>query len=162
MTVTNDAGIKMGPEDYFTFVVWVKTESDVGVMFGRQAALDEWDWDYSKAFVHEGEWMLYRGNGWRGIDADIAAINDNEWHMLAVTHFGDGDQYQLFADGEKVTEGGLYYDEPTQSDEGTTFYFGGMWGDDDFTAPYEGLMDEFKYYDKVLSEAEISLMSIVE
>jgi hypothetical protein len=151
--------VLMGPEDDFSIAVWMMTEGDVGVLFGRQEAPDLWDWDYSKAFVHEGEWILYRGNGWRGIDADVAAVNDGEWHLIVVTHFSADDTYQLFVDGESVASGGLYYDEPTAPDDGTNFYVGGMWGDDEFTAPYEGLLDELKYFDSVLSDAEIALLA---
>jgi hypothetical protein len=162
MTVANDLDVKMGPEDFFTLAVWMKTEAEVGLMFGRQAALDAWDWDFDKSFIYEGGFLLYRANGWRAIDADVVELNDGEWHLLVVTHFGGDDLYELYVDGEMVADGGLYYDEPTQADGETTFYFGGMWGDDDFTAPYEGLMDEFKYYAKVLSPAEIALLSVVD
>jgi len=167
MTIADadETTLLMGPEDDFSLAVWMKTEEDFGVLWGRQEAPNLWDWDYSKSIAYgfgygESE-LIYRGNGWRWIDGvtESVQLNDNEWHLIVVTHFGADDSYQLFIDGESIASGGLAYGEPTMADEGTNFYFGGVWGEDDWTAPFIGLMDEFKYYDSVLPEAEVALLA---
>ena len=162
MTIADadETTLLMGPEDDFSISVWMKTEEAVGIMFGRQEAIDAWDWDGSKALLYEEAALIYRGNGWRWIDGEGPELNDNEWHFLVVTHFGADDTYNIFVDGESVASGGLAYGTSTAPDEGSNFYFGGMWGDDDFTAPFVGLMDELKYFDSVLPEAEVALLSL--
>ncbi len=164
MTIADadETTLLMGPEDDFSLAFWMKTEEDFGVLLGRQEAPDLWDWDYSKSIFYEGgdpSYFIYRGNGWRWIEGEGAQLDDNEWHLIVVTHFGADDTYQLFVDGESIASGGLAYGEPTSPDEGTNFYFGGVWGDDDLTAPYIGLMDELKYFDSVLPEAEVALLA---
>jgi hypothetical protein len=162
MTIADAAAptVKLGPEDDFSLSYWMKTAEDVGVIWGRQEAPDAWDWDYSKStFYEEGMFLIYRGNGWRWIDGEGPELNDEEWHFITVAHFGADDSYQLFVDGESIAAGGLAYDTQTSPDEGTNFYFGGVWGDDDFTAPFIGTLDELKYYDSVLPEAEVALLA---
>jgi len=161
MIVADDPSVRMGPEDFFSMTVWIKTDAEVGRMLGRQTAINVWDDGYDKSFNYEGAGLLYRANGWLAIDGEGPELNDGEWHFLVVNHFGGSDLYELYVDGELIADGELYYGEPTQSDEGTTFYFGGLWGDADFPT-YQGLMDEFKYYDVVLTPAEVALLSIIE
>jgi hypothetical protein len=151
----------MGPEDDFSISFWMKTETDIGVMCGRQEAIDSWNWDGSKAILYEeGAAVVYRGNGWRWIDGEGAQLDDNEWHFITVTHFGADDSYNLFVDGVSIAAGGLAYGTSTAPDAGTNFYFGGMWGEDDYTAPFVGQLDELKYYDSVLPEAEVALLAL--
>jgi hypothetical protein len=168
MTVADDASVQMGPESDYTFIFWMKTEDSNGGILARETSFDGWDWDGGKQLKYwdeDGETALkLMANSWSGSWAeDAPELWDNEWHLVAVAHFGDSDTYQFFVDGESAGGTGIDYDDTTADDEGTIFFAGGVWDDEDaWIETYTGLLDELKYYDVVVTEAEIALLSIVE
>jgi len=158
MGITDNEGLAL--DDYFTLVLWMKTTSEHGAILGKVPELNEWDWDGSKNLQTNGDYGFfgYNAQGWRtAVAGEELCENDGEWHMIAVTHFADEDLYELYFDGELVSDGGVPYGE-TQPDEDNVFYVGGT----DWPGPWEGLVDDLKYYDVVLSPAEIGLLALAE
>ena len=89
------------------------------------------------------------------MDAEEAGYNDGEWHHYVAVH-NESDLYTFYVDGEEVGGGGLWYDFATNpDDESSVFTLGGAsaWG------PLNGLMDDAKYFNTVLSISEINLLA---
>ena len=158
MGITDNEGLAL--DDFFTLVLWMKTTSEHGAILGKVPELNEWDWDGSKNLQTNGDYGFfgYNAQGWRtAVAGEELGENDGEWHMIAVTHFADEDLYELYFDGELVSDGGVPYGE-TQPDEDNVFYVGGT----EWPGPWEGLVDDLKYYDVILSPAEIGLLALAE
>ena len=158
MGITDNEGLAL--DDFFTLVLWMKTTAENGAILGKVPELNEWDWEGSKNLQTNGDYGFfgYNAQGWRtAVAGEELGENDGEWHMIAVTHFANEDLYELYFDGELVSDGGVPYGE-TQPDEDNVFYVGGT----DWPGPWEGLVDDLKYYDVVLTPAEIGLLALAE
>ena len=78
---------------------------------------------------------------------------DNAWHHLVGTY--DGKRVRLYVDGDEIGSG--FQDSiPPIMYNGGNLHIGHF----RFSAFYEGLLDEIRIYNKVLSAVEIQMLSI--
>ena len=117
----------------------------------RQAMLKSWDKVTSKAV--SGGIVAEDNQDKQGVSLDNIGT---EWRHVALVYEGTANALRLYVDGELVLSSSFIYDQVTNADlEETVFTMGGA----SWPAVLNGLMDDAKYYDQILSEAEIGLIS---
>ena len=97
--------------------------------------------------------LLLLNHGLHFTDADD--VWDGEWHHYAAVYFSADDSYAFYVDGEITQSGQDGYENPTSGDFELLFTMGG----NSWQGFLNGLMDDAKYYDVPLSEAEIGLIA---
>jgi len=163
-----DGGLPTDAESEYTIMAWIKTDS-LGYCVFSTTIDGVWAWgDENEAAMKT--WVIFLDYGepsnvvmagiWNPTDIwnEPGDWTDGEWHHYALTHSG-ADEYAIYVDGELVGEGtggdSPYGPGATTPDEGSVFTIGGGgWGQ-----ILDGTMDEFKYYDVVIDEAEIALLA---
>ena len=96
-------------------------------------------------------------NGVNQLLESSANIQTTSWQHVAVT-WSSGNQFALYLDGSLDTPG---YNEPGRvgSLDNATTLFVGKGGKADLTGGWDGLIDQVRLYDRVLSAAEISALA---
>ncbi len=163
----------------WTWSVWLKTESIEdfwGVMgWGTYSGDPMTDWydaeplrggiafsSWGGVFEVELSWL-----GWIGpVDPEPEPWNDGEWHHVAFVHSTEAQTISIYVDDVLAGQGevdiaGFDLPEASLDDDNIKLGFAGAgWGDEEgerFTEImyYDGFMDDFRLFNKALSEEEI-------
>ncbi len=133
-----------------TINIWIKTtQSDEGELVAANTATSD----------HPFMFGLQSGNPYVNDGGDTAfapPVNDDQWHML--TYVRDGSTGYVYADG--VLRG--TYPAGFSLDSVTRWSIGQEWDSSDSSDPsdeYEGMVDDVRFYDYPLSEAEVAWLA---
>jgi len=147
------SALKMGPDDNFTISLWIKTEDDGALLFGKSFngnyIGDEETGDGGKALNLEGV-VIFDCWGIDGVGSETE-VNDGEWHHVAVVK--NGLNVKIYVDGELDGES----DFGDWSKDGATVITMGAGSEEGDVWPgtYVGLMDDVRFYQKALTDEEI-------
>ena len=138
----------------FTWSAWIKTDVG-GTIFAKTGGPGTDDKGPKTFFVADG--VLSFDVGWVGGFQGTNAVNDSQWHYVAITvEFNGDDTIQYYIDGKASDQGKMNVDSfPEDGFENKVFI--GLDGRADvgeFPA-FSGVIDEVSVYNRVLSEAEI-------
>jgi PKD repeat protein len=149
------SALKMGTNDDFTVILWIKTTDDEGFLFGKTSEEDG-------AYL-QGASCIWIGEG--NVNIDIAwvdgagggiPVNDGEWHHVAWTKTGLASA--TYIDGVKDidSEFGDWSD-----DAGFQITMGAAWeeaGAEWWPFNYQGYMDEVQFFQEYFTAEEIIAM----
>jgi hypothetical protein len=143
----------MGPDDDYTFTLWVKLEAP-GFIFGK--TWEGWFGEGAPGLVLEEYGDVYMGflvAWWDEMFEDAGDVLDGEWHHIAVVK-EDG-VYTVYLDGEELMSAEL----ETADNEDMVITMGGA--DDGYGWPgaIEGYMDDVRFYDYALTAEEIDAIA---
>ncbi|MCD8538600.1 MAG: LamG domain-containing protein [Leadbetterella sp.] len=130
-------------------------------------------------FVVHGAWLEFVFNAETGIDNRIPGVMNNQWHHWVLTYNESTSLMTVFLDGKKQALTKLVEKDDTSSTENpkpripygkadlsksTKFVIGGPphpalgTTPDDWMTTYQGGLDQFRMYSKVLTDAEITAL----
>jgi hypothetical protein len=130
----------------FTVSAWIKTKAG-GTIFARTPAKGNWAPDGKTFFVRGGR--LCYDIGWVGAVQSQRAVNDGQWHHVAVT---GPDTYAFYIDGKPAGQGRL---SPGPDVPGHVIRIG--YTAENFPSPtaFVGALDEVRLWHKRLSADEV-------
>ena len=140
----------------FTWAAWIKTgSSGPGVIFAKTGGPGTDDKGPKTLWVRNG--ILNLDTGWVGNAEDGGnAIDDNKWHYIAVAGMPADSKVQFFVDGKATTEAVLDLALFPEEDFENHVFIGIDGRADGEFGVFEGIIDEFSIYDRVLDEAEVN------
>ena len=132
----------------FTFGVWLKTSSGEEVTILSKAPKNKgWETNGKALFLREGQLLF--DVGWLGVVEGTGIVNDDQWHHVAVTYQEQTGSIILYRDGVKCGDGKVK--GPDQPNHVVRLGY----GPEGFTQSFIGTMDEARYFNRVLTEAEM-------
>ena len=155
--VANFASMTQG-----TISAWIKTTDTTGTIFGFVDTADAdsatWLWMSNGKL----DWAVYENNTGLVEAKSTAAVNDGNWHHVAVTVDASGNK--LFIDG---VQAGVTYAKGNAS---STNFFSSVTGVDimrigidqnnaGLRDAFAGLIDDVRVYDRALSAEEVALLA---
>jgi hypothetical protein len=147
--VVAGTALGMGPDDSFTFMMWIKTSDVNGFLFGKT-----FDGNYTngaKGLYISGEGNLVFDVWGKGDMGYETPVNDSEWHHVAFVK--NGLSLSIYLDGELDSEDS--FDEWSDDAE-TVITMGGASEEGDvWPGSYTGLMDDVRLYPRALIPDEI-------
>ena len=156
--VANNASQGDFGTDDFSIEFWVKTSGWVG----DPAIISNKDWagGANEGYVFAGNtngstWKVNIGDGGDRIDLEGGAINDNEWHHLALTCDRDGNA-SLFQDGRLISQA-LMIDVGSVN-SGLDFCLG-QDGTQSYPDSWNGAIADVRIWDAVISHENIASYS---
>ncbi len=140
----------------FTWAAWIKTgSSGPGVIFSKTGGPGTDDKGPKTLWVRNG--ILNLDTGWVGNAEDGGnTIDDNKWHYIAVAGMPADSKVQFFVDGKATTEAVLDLALFPEEDFENHVFIGIDGRADGEFGVFEGIIDEFSIYDRVLDEAEVN------
>jgi len=130
----------------FTIAAWIKTQSG-GTILAKSPAEGKWAPQGKSFFVRDGR--LCYDVGWVGCLASHKAVNDNQWHHIALTGPAN---YELYIDGRLDLRGAL----GAQPDvPGHAARIGFTSPDFPAVPHFKGALDELRVYKRRLPADEI-------
>jgi len=149
------AHLKMGPDDDFTFTLWINTEDEDAFIFGKtfngNYIAEEGDQIVGAKGLMLGGGTLYFDMWGIGGAEGEDPINDGEWHLAAVVK--SGMHLTIYVDGEVYAESDM---EEWSLDGETVITMGaGSEEGDTWPGTYCGLMDDVRFYQKALTSEDI-------
>ena len=157
--------------DSMTISAWINPEAlnDYGAIVSKGAVNETDDANYQfqvtdgSSYQSRLSFWYYDGTGggsdWHGIRNDTDVLQTGQWqHVLVALTFGDPDSYKFFHNGveygTQISEGDME-DAPVQSNEDLWVGASNETGSDtDYSAEFEGLIDEVKIYNYAMSAAQ--------
>lgn len=138
----------------FTWAAWIKTDNTgPGVIFAKTGGPGTDDMGPKTLWIRNG--VMNVDTGWVGNVEDTEAIDDNDWHYIAVAGEPGSSLVQYYVDGKATGSGNLNLAEfPEDGFENHVFIGVDGRADGEFGA-FTGIIDEFSVYDRLLTEAEI-------
>jgi hypothetical protein len=151
--------ISGGGLNTFTISLWIKTnESRASPIFWQRPTI----FGKSNGGSGSGDFGIITNNGyigfWSGLVSGDASylssttrINDNNWHHIVVSN--DGSHARLYVDGRfeaSLPTGFALNNEP--------FWIGGKGGSESPGFYHSGIIDEVRFYNRALSDAEIQAL----
>jgi len=151
--VPGPANLDFGTD--FTWTAWIKTSSD-GTVIARAPATGNWAQGGKSLFVRGG--LLTVDVGWVGYVESTIAVDDGQWHhVAATTQFQTGvteDTTTLYIDGEFAGSRNDW--NVNQFSEGSQSVKIGFTNGNFPASPwFNGLIDEVRAYNKVLTATEL-------
>ena len=148
--------LKMGPDDDFTFTLWINTEDEDAFIFGKtfngNYIADEGDQIVGAKGLMLGGGTLYFDIWGIGGAEGEDPINDGDWHLAAVVK--SGMHLIIYVDGEVYAESDM---EEWSLDGETVITMGaGSEEGDTWPGTFSGLMDDVRFYQKALTADDIN------
>lgn len=133
-----------GDTDY-TVEAWFLTEKAGSEIYSRLVGWDNFELDIA---IRSNELWFDADFGWINTNVNV---NDGSWHHTAITR--SGNNYKMYVDGSltnDVTNGGV------RNFTGLKFRIGGKAvGGNIASTLWEGMIDEFRIWDRALTQSEI-------
>jgi hypothetical protein len=127
----------------FTFSFWFKSKSKSRVEAFSNTSNSNYNFTVDLS-PSTGTWVYWNGGGDIGVNDPKLVLADNQWHHMAVVR-KNGD-VRLFIDG--IFKLNVFYPMPLGAE--ADLYVGGS-----SAFPFEGSIDDYKFYTKSLTDAEI-------
>jgi hypothetical protein len=142
----------LGDSDASTISLWVKTTDVAGTFLRKCDGDDTWEWYESNYYLREGQMTAQRVGGSTGVVRGSTIVTDGQWHhMVLINDFGTKTIY--VDDGAPDTLNDAYFNKDNDGDD--TVVRIGWTVDVSIVNSFEGLIDEFRIYDRALTEAEV-------
>jgi len=134
----------------FTWCAWIKTDEG-GVIVAETQGED--DQGPKTFFVANG--TLAFDTGWVGFFGGTTAVNDGQWHHVAVTvTFNGDDTIQYYIEGEPGAQGQMNVDSFPEAEFPLWIGFDGRADPGEFPG-FTGIIDDVRIYDFALTQDEI-------
>lgn len=137
----------------FTWMCWIKTGAN-GVLFAKTGAPGGDDKGPKTWWIVDN--VLSFDVGWVGNAKDAKAqVADDKWHHVAVTVEGKAGNIQYYVDGEDTGNGQMAVNQFPEDGFKQRVNMGQDGRCDGEFGYYEGLIDEFAVYNRLLTKAEV-------
>ena len=134
----------------FTWCAWIKTDTGGCIVSKTDGVLDS-DVQGAKTFyVSSG--MLALDVGWVGGASGTTAVNDGDWHYVAMTV--EDDAFLFYSDGDDAGQGAMAVSSIPEEGFVITIGWDPRCGLAEFP-PFAGIIDEVSVYNRALSADEI-------
>ncbi len=142
-------------QDDFTIAFWLKTDMNAGgtanFWDGPGLVCGEVNGVTNDYGITYGTGQVNYGTGSPDVTISSSNLSDDQWHFVTATRNMSTGEIKLYVDGELVS-----------SDTGSTNSLNAETtlriGKSRYNAYFDGLMDDFRFYDRVLYDSEIGLL----